>query len=78
MLSLPEPIVVVPGVVYNDGTTIVTTWLPKRQATPGVSVDGNENSLPLLKTLIHVKCVKMIEEQVIFLICTLKLLDVAF
>ena len=74
--SLPEPIVIVPGVVYIDGAT--KTWLPKRQATQGVSVDGNENSLSLLKTLIHVKCVKMTEEQVIFLICTSKLFDVVF
>ena len=52
LLSLPEPIVEIPGVVVVvvvvGGTTIMTTWLPKRQATQGVSVDGNENSnLPL-------------------------------
>ena len=35
LLSLPEPIVVVPGVVYNDGTTVVTTWLLKRQDING-------------------------------------------
>ena len=35
-------------------------------------------ALSLLKTLIHVKCVKMIEGQVIFFICTVKLLDVVF
>ena len=35
-------------------------------------------ALSLLKTLMHVKCVKMIVEQVMFLICTVKLLDVVF
>ena len=39
---------------------------------------GDQVALSLLRTLIHVKCVKMIEEQVIFLKCAIKLRDVVF
>ena len=38
----------------------------------------NEQEIRLHKHLIHVKCVKMVEEQVIFLKCVIKLLDVVF